>query len=410
MGVLGGLATGMKYHVSIKEASFTIGLNPPEYDLIVSFDLAGRMIGAYVRDGTENENNYRRGYDNRIVRIVKDPTLRNRWIHELSPNDRDVLLERCFGVVGEALREGDLGEAERTLVARAAANGPPALAAQREQFLGIYGSVPILPPDQYRALVLQATRGCPFNDCEFCSFYRGCRFHVNSPAEFEAHIEAVKAFFGESLRLRHSIFLGDANAVLIPTSRLLAHMEIARTRLDVAPADLPASREVAWKREHPFGLIGFYGFLDGLSGTRKTSEDYRAVAAAGLRRVYIGAESGCDDVLIRVRKPCRREQVVETVTLCKEAGVAIGLILLAGVCEDDAGLAGQHVEQSCGLINGLPLDAADIVYLSPFIVDRGRTAALPPFVEDQLERLEQGIRRRSGGPRIVVYDIRGFLY
>jgi hypothetical protein len=400
----------MQYTVNVKDSSFALGLNPPEYDTVLSFDPAGRMIGTYLRDEAGNEANYRRGYDNRIIKLVKDPSLRNKYIEELTSERRDALLERCFGIVDAVIREGRLSETDRALLERAARNGPEQLASQREQFLTVYGSVPILPPDQYRALVLQATRGCPFNDCEFCSFYRGCAFHVNTPAEFDAHMEAVRAFFGESIHLRHSIFLGDANAIVIPTGKLLDRMTQARQKFLIAPPDLPACEEARWRRDNPRGLAGFYGFLDGLSGTRKTLDDYRALAAAGLKRVYLGAESGCDEVLERVKKPCRRDDVIETVGLCKQAGIAIGLIFLAGVCEDDEALASRHVTESCRLIDGLPLDDRDIVYLSPYVSDRARTTQLPEFAEDQLARLQAGLHRRPAGPRIVIYDIRGFIY
>lgn len=396
--------------VSIKDSSFALGLNPPEYDTIVSFDMGGRMIGAYLRNGGDDEANYRRGYDNRVIKLVKDPSLRNKYIEELTTQQRDALLDHCFDIVGGALHGGGLSEPERRLLDAAMQNGPAELAAQRERFIAIYGSVPILPPDQYRALVLQATRGCPFNDCEFCSFYRGCAFHMNSPEEFNTHMEAVRAFFGESLRLRRSVFLGDANAVLLPTAKLLERMEQVRRKFDVAPPDLSVHDEVRWRREHPYGLVGFHGFLDGLSGTRKTLADYEALAAAGLQRVYVGAESGCDAVLERLRKPCRREHVVETATLCKQAGIAIGLILLAGICEDDASLAARHVAESCELVNSLPLDDRDLVYLSPYVTDRAAAAVLPDFAEEQLARLHTGLSPHKGGARVVIYDIRGFIY
>ena len=49
-----------------------------------------------------------------------------------------------------------------------------------------------MPPDQYLAMVLQATEGCHYNQCSFCHFYRDRPFHVKSDAELRAHIEAVR--------------------------------------------------------------------------------------------------------------------------------------------------------------------------------------------------------------------------
>ena len=395
--------------INIKDASFTVGRNPPEYDRILSFDLGGRLIGTYVRSA-DDEANYRRGFDNRIIKLVKDVTLRNRWIEQLSDSQRDALLAASFKLVDAALHDVTLDETECELLRRAARNGPAELAVQRERFISIYGAVPILPPDQYRALVVQATRGCPFNTCKFCSFYRGCDFRIPSATEFATHMEAVREFFGESLRLRHSVFLGDANAILIPTKILLQRIAQVRAGFDVAPPDLPPEKEAAWKREHPYGLIGLYGFLDGLTGTRKSQADYAALAAAGLRRVYIGAESGCDEVLAGLGKPCRRADVIETVALCKQAGIAVAVILLAGLGANDASLAARHVARSCELIHQLPLDPEDIVYLSPYVDTGSRPAALPAFAENQLAAMQAGLARPSGGPRVVLYDIRGFIY
>ena len=46
----------------------------------------------------------------------------------------------------------------------------------------VYSPVGILPPDQYLALVVQATRGCAFNTCTFCDLYRD-GYRVKSAAE-----------------------------------------------------------------------------------------------------------------------------------------------------------------------------------------------------------------------------------
>jgi radical SAM superfamily enzyme YgiQ (UPF0313 family) len=42
----------------------------------------------------------------------------------------------------------------------------------------IYKPVSILPPDQYLALVVQATEGCSYNECSFCTFYRDRPFRI----------------------------------------------------------------------------------------------------------------------------------------------------------------------------------------------------------------------------------------
>jgi radical SAM superfamily enzyme YgiQ (UPF0313 family) len=70
-------------------------------------------------------------------------------------------------------------------------------------------------------LVLQLTLGCHWNRCTFCDFYKAVHFHIKSMEEFEQHIHAVKRFVGNAIHLRRSIFLGDANALILPQSRLM---------------------------------------------------------------------------------------------------------------------------------------------------------------------------------------------
>ena len=61
-----------------------------------------------------------------------------------------------------------------------------ALDKDRQRFEQIYTPIGILPPDQYMAVVLQATHGCSHNACTFCTFYRGIDFSIKSPRRFAA--------------------------------------------------------------------------------------------------------------------------------------------------------------------------------------------------------------------------------
>ena len=94
------------------------------------------------------------------------------------------------------------------------------LEADRARFQQIYTPVGILPPDQYLALVLQATHGCSHNACTFCTFYQDIPFRIKTPEQFRQHVAAVLDFFGPALAMRRSIFLADANALVAPMGRL----------------------------------------------------------------------------------------------------------------------------------------------------------------------------------------------
>ncbi len=57
------------------------------------------------------------------------------------------------------------------------------------RFAEVYSPIGILPPDQYLALVLQATVGCSFNTCTFCDLYHQ-PFRIKTPDEFRQHLRA----------------------------------------------------------------------------------------------------------------------------------------------------------------------------------------------------------------------------
>jgi radical SAM superfamily enzyme YgiQ (UPF0313 family) len=281
---------------------------------------------------------------------------------------------------------------------------PEALEADGVRFRSVYLPVPILPPDQYQALVIQLTEGCSYNQCTFCRFYRDRPFRVKSPEELRAHIRGIREFFGEGLRLRKSVFLADANAMILP-----------RSRLDVAFAIL--------REELPRGcdaLQGVYSFIDAFSGVPSASAHLGELADQGLRRVTLGLESGCDELLRFLNKPGTAAESLELVRRLKAAGIHVGVIVMLGIGGDR--YADRHVADTLATVNSMGLESRDLLYLSPLAADpdspyrqREHEAGIRPLTEAeidwQLQTLRAGLRLEPGKrPKVAVYDIRDFIY
>ena len=135
-------------------------------------------------------------------------------------------------------------------------------AALREdsvRFLAASGPVGILPPDQYLSLVVRVTEGCSWNACTFCSLYRDVPFRWKRPDELRAHLAALGEYFGPSIALRRSVFLGDANALCLAHDRLLPLLEAVAARFPGTP---------------------LYSFLDAWTGQRKSPPEWREYAGA----------------------------------------------------------------------------------------------------------------------------------
>lgn len=310
-----------------------------------------------------------------------------------------VVLERFGGAQGEDVRLTDLNaahEAVVALVSRARVDAPvllptwtvDQLLAEKQRFLEAYRPVGIVPPDRYRSLIIQATQGCAYNGCLFCSLYKGQRHRVVPPAEVREHVQRVKAFVGSGLADRRGVFLGEANALAMPQSALLEVLELLHEELPQLAGDVSS-------------------FIDAFDEYRRVDE-LEALRAKGLTRVFVGVESGDEATLGALGKPATIAGVGRLVESLKAAGVSVGVIFLAG-------LGRTHVEKSAELVARLALDEGDVVYVSPLVVERGGALA------SQLEKRGLGgvdaegeateLRARfKGRAKVARYDVRRWVY
>lgn len=385
----------------VKPGSFVLAFGT---DAVLSFDLEGRLYAAFLRGRT-----FRRGLGGTVLEKGRSPGAGRgqRWCRPLDAGDRRALYGTVRALAEAALaavRRGDARvtgggrERARTLLERAAAWTPERLERERERFRAVYGRVGVIPPDQYLAVVVQATQGCAWNRCTFCAFYRGQTFRIRSPEEFRAHCRAVRDLLGEGLSLRRSVFLGEASAMTVPFPRLAGFLDIVRE-------EFPAQREV-------------HTFMD-LFTARKSADELAALAARGLRRVVIGLETGCDPLLALVRKPATAAQALAAVRSLKTAGISVALVVLLGL----GGPAwwAAHVRDTAAVLNAMGLGAGDIIYFSPLTEQpdaeyfrEARARGLRPLTAGEMREQEAAIRAllhfRDGRPALARYDIRELIY
>jgi hypothetical protein len=398
-----GLWRGKSLTLSLKPNCITISLESNE---VYSYDLAGRLW-----TGLKEDVSYRRGLDGKIIAkwMLPSGERNRRW---LSPAEAGQLIDHAAQFIEVLVKTAESGELAFTpqitsagLHALTAAAhftaGQAALDAAA--FRKVYMPVGILPPDQYMALVLQATEGCSFNACTFCDFYRDRPFRIKSAEELHSHIQAVTAYLGEGFSLRRTVFLGDANALVTPMRKLIPQLKVVNQAVDVQK------------------LGGIFAFLDGFSGEKKHAADYAELKAQGLERIYIGMESGSPQLLSYLNKPGRPEDVLHAVQAIKAGGVAVGIICLLGAGGQQ--YAQDHVRDTISLINAMPLDLDDIIYFSelvenenlPYVQSAYQNALIPLSAQERIDQgdaIERNLKfsAEGGTPHISRYDIREFVY
>ena len=184
------------------------------------------------------------------------------------------------------------------------------------------------PPSEADSLILPVTDGCSWNRCTFCEMYTAPqkKFRARDEAEVLESIRRVGQQYGDAVR---RVFLADGDALVLPTRRLIAILEAIRTHL-------PAVRRVA-------------SYCLPRNLRRKPQAELAELAAAGLGLVYVGAESGDDQVLAAVDKGETFESAREALLRLGAAGIRRSVMILNGL--GGRALSAQHADNSARLMN-----------------------------------------------------------
>ena len=140
-----------------------------------------------------------------------------------------------------------------------------------------YGSV-YRPPSEARSLIVQVTYGCSHNTCAFCSMYKEKRFSIRP-------LEEVLEDFRVAREIYHHIekvFLADGDALVRKAEELYVILDTVRELF-------PECRQVT-------------SYASPSSIRIRTEEELRTLREKGLTMVYMGLESGSDEVLSFMRK------------------------------------------------------------------------------------------------------------
>ena len=375
--------------------------------VVLAYDRAGRLWSAFFHGFI-----FRRGLDGGVLSKWSWHGRRER--RRLSRSEASLVVCRSSELMSSLAESATFDASPEThrelrlVIERAAHFTPQAARIDVAHYQRVYQPVGILPPDQYMALVLQLTEGCSFNTCTFCTFYRDRPFRIKSPDEFRAHIAAVHNYMGDSLALRRGVFLADANALVVPQDKLVPLMQVLEKELSgFAVGAVSASPPPV------------FAFLDGFSGRKKSADEYAELASFGLKRVYIGLESGHDPLLKWLHKPGHAADGIESARAIKAGGAKVCVIVLLGA--GGSKFSDGHVRDTIAAINVMDLGVGDLIYFSEFVAAPGqpygkiaeRDAIEPLTVEQmcgQRRVIEAGLRFAGSPPRRATYDIREFVY
>ena len=229
------------------------------------------------------------------------------------------------------------------------------------------------PPSEAQSLILPVTNGCSWNQCTFCEMYTAPQKKFRARDEAQVLDEIRRA--GEQL-IVNRVFLADGDALVLPTRRLLAILQAIREHM-------PEVRRVS-------------SYCLPRNLRKKSVDELRELADAGLKMAYVGCESGDDEVLARVNKGETYDSSLSALDKLGQAGITRSVMILNGL--GGQALSDQHADNSARLMN-----EAQPEYLSTLVVSfplgearfRQHFADYQPLTQLQLftevERLLQGL-------------------
>jgi len=219
------------------------------------------------------------------------------------------------------------------------------------------------PPCEAGSLIIQATLGCPHNKCTFCGMYKTKKYRVRPLEEIREDIEAASRIWPDP----PSVFLADGNTIAMRAEDLVQV-------LDYVNEAFPGIERVS--------CYGGARFLKG----RKV-EDLAKLREHGLKIIYLGLESGDDEILRRVKKGVTAEDNVRAAQKVKEAGLDLSAYVLAG-------LGGRERTREHAINSALTLNR-----MNPDFI-RIRTLVLMPGFP-MYEELERGEFEECDGREIA---------
>ena len=227
---------------------------------------------------------------------------------------------------------------------------------EKAWFETIYTPIEIFPNDLLFPLIIQLTTGCAYNKCTFCGFYKNKPFRIKNLEELKQHIKKIKIFLGESIKNKSTIFLGDANALMIEQDLLRQMFDIINEEFKIK--DAKKNHINANAENKPLTFDGIYFFIDVFYGKQKSASDFIELRKKNLKKIYIGMESDSNKVLSFIKKCNTADQIIELVEKIKKAGIAVGIMVIAGLGGDKYYY--DHVNDTIEVISALNLDGDDI--------------------------------------------------
>ena len=186
------------------------------------------------------------------------------------------------------------------------------------------------PPAEADSLIFQAAYGCPHNRCRFCGMYKTVRYRLRDEAELLAEIREAGKSYPDARR----IFLADGDVMALPFDRL---------------------KRIAGELNRSFPRLARISlYANGSSILMKTPDRLRQLRELKVHTLYMGLESGSQEVLDLFGKTERTDEMISAVLLAQETGFRMSVMILLGL--GGKVLRAAHIHETIQVLNRMRPD------------------------------------------------------
>ena len=181
------------------------------------------------------------------------------------------------------------------------------------------------PPVEADTMLLQVTVGCAHNRCTYCNMYDDVIFRIITPDQIEQDLIEARQNFPEAKR----IFLVNGDAFVLSANR---QKKITQQIAEYFPE---------------CKTITMYASIQNIIS--KSDDDLKELKKCGINDLYVGIESGWDQVVSYINKGHTIEEAKTALNRLNDVGINHMAALMLGVAGRDKGL--ENAEHTGAFLN-----------------------------------------------------------
>lgn len=167
------------------------------------------------------------------------------------------------------------------------------------------------PPVEANTFLLQITAGCTHNACRFCNMYKDKSFHLIDEEILIENLQEEKKIRDIYGRPHRRMFLADGDVFSLSADKLEEKINLIR-------------------KYHPdVETFAMYAAIRNLK--HKTEEELIRLKELGVNDLYIGYESGLDDVLLSMNKGHTIEDAIIQAERLNKVGISHNALIILGL-------------------------------------------------------------------------------